>query len=79
MHVVFICIQVFFRTKKYCGVLSARFSSNRFFYHHIDLLRFLFLVLIVYEHLLHANMMPYVTDPVYSPLAAQNNYVWVSS
>jgi len=56
------------------SVLPAQTSSKRLFYHHIDLLRFLFSVLIVYYHLLHANMMPYVTDPAYSYLAARNNY-----
>lgn len=43
-------------------------------YYHIDLLRFLFSVLIVYYHLLHSNIMPYVTDPMYTNLAALNNY-----
>ena len=54
--------------------MSSYPSAKKPYYYHIDLLRFLFSILIVYYHLLHSNIMPYVTDPVYTNLAVLNNY-----
>ena len=49
-------------------------TSKKEFFHHVDLMRFVFSVLIVYYHILHANIIPYVTDPRYAKLAKLNNY-----
>lgn len=43
-------------------------------FHHVELMRFLFSVQIIYYHILHANIIPYVTDPCYAELAKLNDY-----
>lgn len=43
-------------------------------YHHIDMLRFVFSVMVVYYHVLNANIIPYVTDPIYEELGHQVRY-----
>lgn len=49
-------------------------NVKKTFYHHIDLMRFIFSVLIVYYHVLHGSIMPYVTDPLYTQLAKANDF-----
>ena len=44
-------------------------------YHHIDFLRFVFALIIVYYHILHANIIPYVNgNETYTQLATLCNY-----
>jgi len=43
-------------------------AENKKVYHHIDLLRFAFSVLVVYYHVLNANILPYVTNPRFEEL-----------
>lgn len=49
-------------------------TVKREYQHHIDLMRFIFSVIIVYYHILHASIMPYVTDERYAQLAEPLNY-----
>ena len=49
-------------------------SAEKNYFFHIDLLRFIFAVIIVYYHILHANIMSYVTDERYTYLADKCNY-----
>jgi peptidoglycan/LPS O-acetylase OafA/YrhL len=49
-------------------------ASGRKFYYHIDLMRFLFSVLIVLFHVLNSNIIPFVSDPIYETLGASVNY-----
>lgn len=44
------------------------------FFHHIDLMRFLFSVLIVFYHILHPNILSFVSDPRYGALAEATQF-----
>lgn len=44
-------------------------TPAKVFFYHVDLMRFLFSVIIVIYHILHASIMPYVTDAKYTELA----------
>lgn len=50
-----------------------RKAGNGYSY-HVDLLRFLFSLIIVYYHILHANIMDYVTDPLYTTLGEKCSF-----
>lgn len=49
-------------------------APKKEFFYHIDLMRFIFSVIIVYYHILHASIMPYVTNARYAQLAEPLNY-----